>query len=276
MNRQDIRSDILRSVMGRKVTASIIADDDGIVVETAAAEKEAKRLGLTVSRILVEGSKVHQGDEILRFTANPKQVAIAEDILIGLMAKPSGIASAARRFVEKAGRRPKIVSGAWKKMHWSQRKVIRTAVMTGGANCRISSEPFLYLDKNYIKMLGGIKESLRAVVDLKGYLRVIQVKGAYKQIALEACEAIEHGANIIFIDSGRRRDVKRVTERLIQLGLRKKVKIAFGGNVRLKDIEVLKDLDVDTLDIGRQIMDAPLLDMRMEVVDIKEVISEKS
>ncbi len=62
----------------------------------------------------------------------------------------------------------------------------------------------------------------------------------------------------------------QVVKRLNQLNLRKKVKIAFGGNVTLDDIDVLKDLDIDVLDIGRQIIDAPLLDMRLEVVDVKD------
>jgi len=264
---RDTRDDILRNVAEKKVTASIIADDDGIVAETAVAEKKARDLGLTINRILAEGTNVKQGDEIARFTGNPKQVVMAEDQLIGLMAKPSGIATATRRFVEKAGTRPEIVSGAWKKMPRSQKDMIRRAVTVGGANCRISHDPFLYLDKNYIKMLGGIKESLQAVGDLNGYLRVVQLRGAYKEIALEACDAVEHGAGIIFIDSGRHHDVKRVTDRLNRSGWRDKVKIAFGGNVRLEDIEALKALDVDILDIGRQIIDAPLLDMRLEVVD---------
>ena len=166
---RDIRDDILKSVAGKEVAASIIADDDGIVAETAGAGREARNLGLIIDRILAEGSTVEKGDEIVRFTGNPKQVVMAEERLIGLMAKASGIATAARRFVEKAGPRPEIVSGAWKKMPLSQKEVIRRAVALGGAYCRISRDPFLYLDKNYIMMLGGIKESLEAVADLSGF-----------------------------------------------------------------------------------------------------------
>ncbi|MGW8314331.1 MAG: hypothetical protein ACWGNV_01935, partial [Bacteroidales bacterium] len=49
-------------------------------------------------RILKEGSEVRSGDEVARFAGGPKQVVAAEDVLIGLLAKPSGIATAARRF----------------------------------------------------------------------------------------------------------------------------------------------------------------------------------
>ena len=263
----DIRDDIFRSVAMRQVTASIIADDGGIIVGTDAVRQAANELGLSIDSLLDEGGAVSSGDEIVRFSGTPKQVAVAEEHLIGLMAKPSGIATAARRFVEKAGSRPEIVSGAWKKMPASDKEMIRSAITAGGAQCRISQEPFLFLDKNYVKMLGGISESLRAVADMNGHLRVVQLKGFSGEITLEAHEAVEHGADIIFIDSGKHDDLRRVGKKLRQSGLRDRVKIAFGGGIRLEDIERLKNLDVDILDIGRQIVDAPLLDMRLEVVE---------
>ena len=116
----DIRDEIFRGVARRKVTVSIIADDEGIVAGTDAVKQAANELRLSIESLLDEGSPVGKGDEIGRFSGVPKQVAIAEERLIGLMAKPSGIATAARRFVEKAERRIEIVSGAWKKMPINQ------------------------------------------------------------------------------------------------------------------------------------------------------------
>ena len=263
----DIRDDIFRSVETRQVAASIIADDEGIVVGTDAVRQAANELGLSIASLLDEGSPVSKGDEIGRFSGTPKQVAVAEERLIGLMAKPSGIATAARRFVEKAGRRPEIVSGAWKKMPASEKEMIRRAIVAGGARYRICREPFIFLDKNYVKMLGGIGASLRAVANMNGHLRVIQLKGLSGDISLEACKAVEQGADIVFIDSGNHDDLGRVCEKLRESCLRDRVKIAFGGGIRLEDIECLKSLDVDILDIGREIVDAPLLDMRLEVVE---------
>lgn len=270
MHMPDIRDDIFRGVATRQVIVSIITDDEGIVAGTDAARQAANELGMSVDSLLDEGSPVSKGDEIGRFSGTPKQVAVAEERLIGLMAKPSGIATAARRFVEKAGGRPEIVSGAWKKMPASEKEMIRRAIVTGGARYGISRDPFIFLDKNYVKMLGGVSESLRAVADLNGHLRVVQLKGFYGDIVLEACEAVEHGADIVFIDSGRHDDLKRVGEKLRESDLRDRVKIAFGGGIRLEDIQSLKSLDVDILDIGRQIVDAPLLDMRLEVVDMEQ------
>jgi nicotinate-nucleotide pyrophosphorylase (carboxylating) len=265
----DVREEILRKVEWKRVIAAILVEEEGIVSGIASAKEEASKLGLSVLRILAEGSEVRKGDEVIRFSGTPRQIVLAEEILIGLLAKPSGIATHAHKFVEATGGRPKVVCGAWKKMPPSLKEMIREAVHAGGALSRIEPTPFVYLDKNYIELLGGIKKSLEAVAHLRNVSKVVQVRGRYQDIVLEACEAAESGANIIFIDTGKPDDVRPVTERLCQLGLRDKVKIAFGGGVNLEAIGELKTLDIDILDIGRQIVDAPLLDMRLEIIDFK-------
>lgn len=264
---EDLRNKILGSKANERITASIIADGAGILAGIPEIKEQAERLGLSLESLLNEGSRIKEGDEIANFYGSPKQVAMAEDVLIGIISKPSGIATAAHKAIEATGGSPKIVCGAWKKMPSVLRDIIRRAIITGGAQIRISADPFVYLDKNYVEILGGIKESLKAVRDLEPYLKVIQIKGRYKDIALEACEAIEFGADILFIDSGKPSDVSAVVKKLVLLGLRKKVKIAFGGGVTLESIDELKTMDIDILDIGRQIVDAPLLDMRMEIVN---------
>ncbi|MGW8320962.1 MAG: hypothetical protein ACWGSD_05350, partial [Thermodesulfobacteriota bacterium] len=103
----DLRDEIFRTADGRKVTGVILADDAGIVAETNRAADESKRVGLNLEAILEEGSEVRPGDEIARFSGTPKQVVSAEDVLIGLMAKPSGIATAARAFVTRAAGGPR-------------------------------------------------------------------------------------------------------------------------------------------------------------------------
>jgi nicotinate-nucleotide pyrophosphorylase (carboxylating) len=265
----DVREEILRKVDWKRVTAAILVDGEGMVSGIASAKEEASKLGLSILKIVPEGSEVRKADEIIRFSGTARQIVMAEEILIGLLAKPSGIATHAHKFVKATGGKPKVVCGAWKKMPPSLKNMIREAVIAGGASSRIEPHPFAYLDKNYIELLGGIKKSLEAVAYLSDVSKVVQVRGRYQDIVSEACEAAQLGAHIVFIDSGKPDDVRRIVGRLRQLGLREKVKIAFGGGVNLGTIEELKNLDIDILDIGRQIVDAPLLDMRLEIVDVK-------
>jgi len=262
----DVRDEIFCGITGKIITACIIADEGGILAETGAVAKEAEKLGILLESITEEGKEVGAGDVLARFRGTPKQIAMAEEVLLGLMAKPSGIATATHEFVKKAGRRPQIVCGAWKKMPPQLKDTIRRAIVTGGGSFRIASDPFVYLDKNYVEMLHGIQGCLAAASGLNGSAKVVQLKGRYKDLAQEACEAASCGAAIIFIDTGFKKDIGRVSEALSRLGLREGVRIAFAGNIKLDDIAELKSMDVDILDIGRAIVDAPLLDMRMEVI----------
>jgi len=263
----DIRDEIFKAIISRQVLAKITAQADGILSGAAAAKNEAETLGLKILDWLEDGIPITAGDQIATFAGTPKHIAAAEDVLMGHMAKPSGIATAARQFVDNAGARQKIVSGTWKKMPIPMKETIRAAVSVGGAAIRISDTPFVYLDKNYIKILGGIRKGLSAAAGMNGRKRVIQIHGYFMEIASEAIEAAKNGADIIFIDTGNVRDAIAVLRILEENNLRKRVRIAFAGGIRLADLDRLKRLDIDILDIGRAIVDAPLLDMRMEVVN---------
>ena len=139
---------------------------------------------------------------------------MAEETLIGLLAKSSGIATSALRFSDATGGKPQIVSGAWKKMPPSLKEIVREAVKAGGASPRIISEPFAYLDKNYIELLGGVRNALSALSGMSDIVKVVQLKGRYGDIASEACEAAESGAGVVFIDSGNSRNIPHASESL--------------------------------------------------------------
>ena len=263
---KNIRDDIFFNIRDRSVTAVVLADDTGIIAGTQAARKKASDLRLAISYMMEDGAVVGPGDEIARFGGSPKQIAEAEDLLMGCIAKPSGVAYAAKRSVTAAGEDIRIVCGSWKKMPVEIKDVLRQAVSIGGADPRICNPPFLYLDKNYVRMLGGIKKSLDAVSHFVEHKKVIQIKGAQNKVAVEAVEAALGRADIIYIDSGNPGDIGAVSEVLKKNGLRENVKIAFGGNVKIADIDTLKNMDVDILGIGKEIIDAPLLDLKMEVV----------
>jgi nicotinate-nucleotide pyrophosphorylase (carboxylating) len=262
----DPRPLIFASLADATVTAVVVAQDEGLVVRTAEAADAAIALGLTVDHCAHDGSRVHRGQELLRLTGHPLGIALAEERLIGIMAKASGIATAARQFVDRAAGSLRIVSGAWKKLPFAHKELIRSAITAGSAEPRIAEWPFVYLDKNFVKIMGGVRPVLDAVTaqpELADYRRVIQVCNAG-----EAVVAAGAGAGIVFVDTGEMCDVAAASAALHTAGLRDQVELAFGGGVSLEQIDVLRDLDVDIVDIGRAIVDAPLLDMSLRVVGV--------
>ncbi len=270
----DLRDSIFQSITDRTVTAVLSAEDDGLIVGIPDFQATADDLGLDVRFVIDDVTRVSAGDKIAEFRGAPKQIAKAEERLSGMLAKPSGIATHTRKFVEAAGDDLRIVSGAWKKMPMVLKHVIRHAIRSAGADFRITRVNFVYLDKNFVRMLGGIRQTLEATSHVADHEKVIQIKGQYDDVAREAIVAAEAGAHIIFIDTGKIADIDRVSVALSEAGLRDQVVLAYSGNIQLSDIPALREKDVDRVDIGRAIVDAPLLDMKIDVIDIQKAAAE--
>jgi len=262
----DIRDQILLRVKEMKFRAHIISQSNGILSGARCVRKTCKPLGIKLKECKKDGEKVRQSDIIAVLEGNPKQMALGEEELIGWMAKSSGIATAAWKAKKTAGKSLKVVSGAWKKMPFPIKDLVRQAILDGGIHYRISEKPFIYLDKNYVKILGGVKEALLSVKNLKHFTKVVQLKSKGKRLCQEALVASQSGAHIIMIDTGQKEDIKMVDFALREQRLRHRVQIGFGGNIKIEDLKKLRRYPVDMVDIGKAIVDAPLVDMRMDIV----------
>lgn len=273
--RKDVRDIIFQNLAEKEVLALLKAKKGGVICGIDEVKKFAQKIGLDVLTRVKDGDEIEDGGILAILKGKPKQIMLSEDILVGLVAKPSGIATAARKAVKLAGGRVKIVSGAWKKMPFQIKKIIRKALIVGGVEIRICKEPFIYLDKNYVRVFGGVEATVKNTKKFRGYLKVIQIRGEKEPIEIEAVKAIENGVNIIFIDTGNITDLEKVTSFLTKKKLREKVKIAFGGSIKIEDIPRLCEKDVDILDVGRAIIDAPMLDISFDVVGLGDQLGAK-
>jgi nicotinate-nucleotide pyrophosphorylase (carboxylating) len=263
----EIRERIFREHLGQTVTAIITAEAPGVLSGIQQARNLMESLGLCFSTGLPDRSVLKRGQEIARVTGNPLQIAQAEERVIGSLSKPSGIATAARKALQKVGARYQVVSGGWKKMPFEIKDIVRQAVRDGGLSVRISEEPFVYLDKNYVRILGGVGQAVQAALPLNRTI-VVQIRGENSSVEDEAIEAALAGANVVMVDTGRCEHLKKVIQVLKNRELRSKVRIAFAGNVTLDDLDVLAQMDLDVVDIGYAILDAPCLPMRFDVVRV--------
>jgi nicotinate-nucleotide pyrophosphorylase (carboxylating) len=261
----DLRDLIFHTILNKKVEAKIWTAERGVIAGIRRIVNKAKELGLKIEPNFSEGDLVEHNDIIAKITGTPKQIAVAEDILIGLIAKTSGIATAARKAANLSRGKMRIVCGAWKKMPYEIKNEIREAIKIGGVDIRISTDPFVYLDKNYIRMFGGIKEALEAV-RVFDMVKVVQLKGETNEIEREALVAVSSGSDIVMIDTGRTEDITVVSEKLKDNGVRDSVRLAYAGSISLESITDLLNFDIDILDVGRAIIDAPILDIKLDVV----------
>ena len=266
---QDIRTLIFEQYANDEYLAHIRTEGQGILSGVEEALGIADALGIRVEAHRCEGDAVCAGEVVMTLRGTPLALAKAEEQMIGAMAKPSGIATAARQFAEAAGDELHIICGAWKKAPMSVRAPFRRAVQTGGCGIRMLEQPMVYLDKNYVAMLGGVKDTLntvKGIQQLQDRKIVIQVKGTRESVASECWAAAHFGADVVFVDTGRIEDLKEIDKAVEYM---EKLPIfAYGGNVTLADVPIVKASRVSILGVGRAILDAPMLDMKLDVVPI--------
>ncbi|GFN22555.1 nicotinate-nucleotide pyrophosphorylase [Thermanaeromonas sp. C210] len=261
----DVRDFLFTPLGGDLFLLEITARQEGILAGTDKLQAGARELGLKLEWIASEGMQLERGTCICRAWGDAWQIARAEEQLLGWIGKASGVATAAAQMVSRAQGRVSIVCGAWKKVPPEVRQDLRRAVATGGAGIRITEEPFVYLDKNYVRMFGGIGPAVRRARALEGRVVVVQLRGESAPLAEEAGEAAREGARILMVDTGKLEDLVLVREAALEENFRDQVKLAFGGGVKKGDLDRVIAAGADIVDVGRAIIDAPLLDFSLDV-----------
>ena len=261
----DVPGLLFAGQMDRCFKARIVVTENGVLAGAEHLLPESRELGLSAKIFVQSGQKLRAGQEVAVFEGNPSQIVRGEDTLLSLIGKASGVATAASRAVE-AAKGIRVICGGWKKMPLDLKPMLRAALEAGGADIRMIPPPFLYLDKNYIRILGSVPATMEAAACLPGRPLVVQLRGETCAIDEEALSAATSGASVIMIDTGRVEDLRLVSSCLRKNGIRDKVRVAFSGGLTIDGLKNLTFEDVDMVDVGRAIIDAPLLDFRYELV----------
>jgi len=122
---KDIRDDIFKMIKDKTIDAVIVADGEGVIAGTDKAGCEAGRLGLTVKKLLAEGSLVKPGDIIGHFEGCVKEI-----IMRGLSYRLYWKAVGHRH------RRPPICTGIWRSAEDRQRGLEKDAVRNKGVHSK--------------------------------------------------------------------------------------------------------------------------------------------
>lgn len=262
----ELREFLFAPLAGQARNFTITAREKGVFSGTARLKELSDELGLDVTWIAPEGYTLEEGTCVFRARGEAGAIIRAEEMLLGVIGKPSGVATAAARFVRKAAGRVKIVCGAWKKVDPAVRDVLRQAIHSGGAGIRITDRPFIYLDKNYVRLLGGVGPAVkRARAYDPERVVAVQIRGENEPLDGEAEAAFSAGAGILMVDTGRLEDLERIVTAAQNGGWRGEVKLAFAGGVTLEELKAVIAAGADIVDVGRAIIDAPLLDLSLDV-----------
>lgn len=207
-----------------------------------------------------EGQSVQPGDPLVSISGTATELNIAEDYILGPLGFSSGIATRAKVFQDACPEGLSIACGGWKKLPAALKPLLRAGLNAVGLLPRLVNGEFVYMSKNAITLFGGVESAIRAGIAVNHGPVAVQVRNVE-----EALFAVSTGAGVIMVDTANLEDLESVNEALTSRGLRHMVTLAFGGGVKLNDLPAVKAAGAEAVDVGRDILDAPLLDLRVRV-----------
>jgi nicotinate-nucleotide pyrophosphorylase (carboxylating) len=226
-------------------------------VDPALAPAEAGKWRVLVN----EGAEVGPGAALVEIIGKAHELGIAEDYVLGPIGFASGIATRAAAFRAAAPEGLSLACGGWKKLPAPLKPMLRAGLAAAGLLPRLVEGDFVYMSKNAVTLLGGVQAAIASGLRVGHGPVAVQVKSVD-----EAMFAYGAGGRIIMVDTGIVADLAAVNKALTEAGQRNDVHLAFGGGVRLEDLRAVRAAGADAADIGRAILDAPLLDLRLRVI----------
>ncbi|WP_026689027.1 carboxylating nicotinate-nucleotide diphosphorylase [Alteribacter aurantiacus] len=195
----DLTSDSIFSDEDESV-ADYIVKDDGVFFGQQILETGYKELGLQTEVTVhkKDGEKVQKGDVLATVKGKTKDLLLTERVLLNVIQRLSGIASATKRAVDSVSDYPAFICDT-RKTTPGLRMLEKAAVKAGGGkNHRFRLDDAVLIKDNHIAACGSITEALNRVKDSVGHMVKIEVEVE----TLEGLkEAVEAGADVIMFDN---------------------------------------------------------------------------
>lgn len=257
----DISRLLFRNVKG-KHKAVVETTEAGLVAGLGFVDPSLASAQAGQWRILAkEGSRVEAGTALVEIEGAAHELGVAEDYVLGPIGFASGIATRAAQFRDALPDGMSLACGGWKKLPAPLKPMLRAGLAAAGLLPRLVEGDFVYISKNAVTLLGGVGPAIEAGLSVKHGPVAVQVKSVE-----EALFAWETGSRIIMVDTGRIEDLADVNQALVAANRRDDVHLAFGGGVRLEELRAIGAAGANAADVGRAILDAPLLDLRLRII----------
>ncbi len=150
----DLTVDAL-GIGGRKCAIEIRAKEAGVAAGVSEAQWLYDRVGLVISRGVNDGDFIAAGDVLLRADGDGKILLSLERVLVNLMQRMSGIATATRHLVEAVGQQsPNAHIVATRKTPWGLLDK-RAVHLGGGGTHRLSLGDAILIKTNHLLLASG-------------------------------------------------------------------------------------------------------------------------
>jgi nicotinate phosphoribosyltransferase len=277
--------EVLRSLglADTPVVAEVFPGRDGICVGVDEVRYLLRDSGVKIQS-LADGERFSAREIILRIEGPYARFGMFETVLLGMLAQPSGWATAAREVVEAARDKPVYSFGA-RHVHPAVAPVMERAALIGGMRgcaCILGAklagqEPVGTMPHAYILIVGDtVRAALAYHAQMPADVPRLVLVDTFTDEAVEAirvAEALGPDLTSIRLDTPRERggvtpDLVREVRTRLNLAGHHRVQIFVSGGLTPERILSLVEAGADGFGVGSHVSSAPPIDMTM---DLREV-----
>jgi nicotinate-nucleotide pyrophosphorylase (carboxylating) len=251
-----------------RATAEIVAKDDGILAGVAEAMIAFDEIGVKAEAIKPDGAKIKAGEIVIRLEGPARKILAAERVVLNLLMRMSGIATATRELIDKARpKNPKVVIAATRKTapllsYFDKRAVL----VAGGMPHRYTLSDHILIKDNHLRLVGSISEAVQKARKAARKSK-IEIEVTKPEDVVVAAKA---GADIVMLDNMKPVEVAKAVSILKREGLREKIKLEVSGGIEPSNVGSFAAAGADIISSSYMTMRAKALDMSLEIKKAKD------
>ncbi len=222
-----------------------------------------ERLGLKVIEYLKDGEVVKNGQTIAIYEGESYTVLASERVVLNLLSRLSGIATATRRMVELARSvNPNVIIAGTRKTTPGLRIFEKYAIEVGGGDPhRFNLSDAILIKDNHIRIAGSVEDALKAIKGKVPFTKKVEIE---VETVEDALKAYRSGiVDIILLDNMSPEDVSKVVKEL-----KGKVLLEASGGITPENVIEYAKTGVDIISSGYLTHSVKSVDISLDVYRI--------
>lgn len=254
---------------GTVAEAEIVSKESGVVAGGEEARTLLQSLGLSVEVSAEDGEKIESGKVLMKICGDARTILSAERVLLNLLSRMSGIATATRKLVQELRRaNVKARVACTRKTAPGLLYFDKKAVQVGGGDThRLHLDDMVLIKDNHIVIAGSVEKALKKAKEQVSHSKKIEVEVAKIEDVPTAADA---GADIIMLDNFSCADIRKAVALLKKRKLYGKVLLEASGGITIKQALKFASSGVDFVSLGELTHSAKALDMSLEINRVKK------
>ncbi len=248
-----------RIVEGYKIRSYVRSKDEGILAGEKFIVPFLKYLGFEVKSSVYDGRDIKKGDNLIIFEGDADKSLSVERLILNILGKLSGIATATYTMVRLAKEvNPTVRIAGTRKTTPGLRVFEKYAIEVGGGDPhRFNLSDAVLIKDNHLTIIGSIEKAVKMARQVASFTKKVEIEVSSYDDAIKAYKA---GVDAILLDNMSVNEISEVVSEL-----KGKVILEASGRINPENVKSYAKTGVDIISSGYITHSSRSLDFSMDV-----------